>query len=255
MTNTMWGGRFAAGPAAIMERINASIDFDKRLFAQDIAGSKAHAAMLTRQGILRPEDGAAIERGLDQILQEIEGGKFTFKTALEDIHMNVEARLKEIIGERDGPLGRALYLSRPIQITDPACLSCHTTPEETPASVVKAYGTTGGYGWKLNEIIGAQIVSVPMSLPIENANRAFYTFIGSLAGVFVVLFIILNVMLSFLIVGPITQMSGAADKISTGDMDIPELADSGRDEVALLARSFNRMRRSLEKAITLIDEK
>jgi protein-histidine pros-kinase len=94
-----------------------------------------------------------------------------------------------------------------------------------------------------------------MSIPIENANRAFYTFIGSLAGVFVVLFIILNVMLSFLIVRPITQMSGAADKISTGDMDIPELADSGRDEVALLARSFNRMRRSLEKAITLIDEK
>jgi argininosuccinate lyase len=105
--NSMWGGRFAAGPAAIMERINASIDFDKRLFAQDIAGSKAHAAMLTRQGILRPEDGAAIERGLDQILQEIEAGKFTFKTALEDIHMNVEARLKEIIGEPAGRLHTA----------------------------------------------------------------------------------------------------------------------------------------------------
>ncbi len=105
--NSMWGGRFAAGPAAIMERINASIDFDKRLFAQDIAGSKAHAAMLTRQGILRAEDGAAIERGLDQILKEIEGGKFTFKTALEDIHMNVESRLKEIIGEPAGRLHTA----------------------------------------------------------------------------------------------------------------------------------------------------
>jgi argininosuccinate lyase len=105
--NSMWGGRFAAGPAAIMERINASIDFDKRLFAQDIAGSKAHAAMLARQGILRAEDGAAIERGLDQILKEIEGGKFTFKTALEDIHMNVESRLKEIIGEPAGRLHTA----------------------------------------------------------------------------------------------------------------------------------------------------
>jgi argininosuccinate lyase len=105
--NSMWGGRFAAGPAAIMERINASIDFDKRLFAQDIAGSKAHAAMLTRQGILQPEDGAAIERGLDQILKEIEAGTFTFKTALEDIHMNVEARLKEIIGEPAGRLHTA----------------------------------------------------------------------------------------------------------------------------------------------------
>jgi argininosuccinate lyase len=105
--NSMWGGRFAAGPAAIMERINASIDFDKRLFAQDIAGSKAHAAMLVRQGILQAEDGAAIARGLDQILREIEDGKFDFKTALEDIHMNVEARLKDIIGEPAGRLHTA----------------------------------------------------------------------------------------------------------------------------------------------------
>jgi len=105
--NSMWGGRFAGGPAAIMERINASIDFDKRLFAQDIAGSKAHAAMLVRQGILGETDGAAIARGLEQILREIEEGKFTFKTALEDIHMNVESRLKEIIGEPAGRLHTA----------------------------------------------------------------------------------------------------------------------------------------------------
>ena len=110
-------------------------------------------------------------------------------------------------------------------------------------------------GWKLNEVIGAQIVSVPMSLPIENANRAFYTFMGSLAAVFVVLFVILNIMLSLLIMRPIRKMSAAADKISVGELDIPELAESGKDEVALLAKSFNRMRRSLEKAISLIDEK
>jgi len=160
----------------------------------------------------------------------------------------------ELSGIRSTPTGMSLYLARPFQIKDPACLACHTTPEIAPAAMVKLYGPNNGFGWKQNEIIGAQIVSVPMSIPIDNANRAFYTFIGSLAGVFVVLFIILNMMLSFLIVRPITQMSYAADKISTGDMDIPELADSGRDEVALLARSFNRMRRSLEKAISLIDE-
>ena len=160
----------------------------------------------------------------------------------------------ELSGIRSTPTGMSLYLARPFQIKDPACLACHTTPEIAPAAMVKLYGPNNGFGWKENEIIGAQIVSVPMSIPIDNANRAFYTFIGSLAGVFVVLFIILNMMLSFLIVRPITQMSYAADKISTGDMDIPELADSGRDEVALLARSFNRMRRSLEKAISLIDE-
>ena len=94
-----------------------------------------------------------------------------------------------------------------------------------------------------------------MSLPIQNANRAFYTFMASLTGVFVVLFVILNVMLSLLIVRPIRSMSAAADKISVGELDIPELSESGKDEVALLAKSFNRMRRSLEKAISLIDEK
>jgi argininosuccinate lyase len=103
----MWGGRFAAGPAAVMEQINASIGFDRRFYAQDIAASKAHAAMLVRQGIIRPEDGAAIQAGLDRVRGEIETGRFEFKTALEDIHMNVEARLKEIIGEPAGRLHTA----------------------------------------------------------------------------------------------------------------------------------------------------
>src|SRR5215510_1209482 len=105
--NRMWGGRFAAGPAAVMEQINASIGFDRRFYAQDIAASKAHAAMLVQQGIIRQEDGAAIEAGLDRVRAEIEAGRFEFKTALEDIHMNVEARLKEIIGEPAGRLHTA----------------------------------------------------------------------------------------------------------------------------------------------------
>ena len=161
----------------------------------------------------------------------------------------------EVSGMRMTPTGMSLFLARPFQIKDPACLTCHTTPEMAPASMVKLYGSNNGFGWKLNEVIGAQVVSVPMSLPIQNANRAFYTFIASLAGVFAVLFVILNLMLSAMIVRPITQMSDAAERISTGDTDIPELAESGRDEVADLARSFNRMRRSLEKAISLIDQK
>ncbi|WP_174452202.1 argininosuccinate lyase [Azospirillum baldaniorum] len=95
----MWGGRFARGPAAIMERINASIGFDKRLADQDIAGSKAHAAMLARQGIITQADADAIREGLDRVKEEIDSGAFTFKVELEDIHMNVEARLAELIGE------------------------------------------------------------------------------------------------------------------------------------------------------------
>ena len=107
MSNRMWGGRFASGPDAIMEEINASIDFDKRLYAQDIAGSIAHATMLAEAGILTPADRDAIIAGLEQVKGEIEAGTFTFSRALEDIHMNVEARLKEIIGEPAGRLHTA----------------------------------------------------------------------------------------------------------------------------------------------------
>ncbi len=106
-SNQMWGGRFAAGPDAIMEAINASIGFDRRLAAQDIAGSRAHAAMLAAQGIITDKDAEAIGKGLLTILSEIEAGKFEFSTALEDIHMNVEARLKEVIGEPAGRLHTA----------------------------------------------------------------------------------------------------------------------------------------------------
>ncbi|MCE5973586.1 argininosuccinate lyase [Sinirhodobacter sp. WL0062] len=106
-SNAMWGGRFTAGPDAIMEAINASIGFDQRLYAQDIRGSRAHAAMLAAQGIISDKDAEAIREGLLTVLSEIEGGNFPFSTALEDIHMNVEARLKAIIGEPAGRLHTA----------------------------------------------------------------------------------------------------------------------------------------------------
>ena len=106
-SNQMWGGRFAAGPDAIMEAINASIGFDKRLAAQDIAGSRAHAAMLAAAGIVSDSDAEAMRKGLLTVLSELEGGTFAFSTALEDIHMNVEARLKEVIGEAAGRLHTA----------------------------------------------------------------------------------------------------------------------------------------------------
>ncbi len=105
--NTMWGGRFAAGPDAIMEAINASIGFDQRMAKQDIEGSRAHAAMLAAAGIITDTDAAAIREGLLTVLSEIEGGTFEFSTALEDIHMNVESRLKDLIGEPAGRLHTA----------------------------------------------------------------------------------------------------------------------------------------------------
>ncbi|MGD0150745.1 MAG: argininosuccinate lyase [Xanthobacteraceae bacterium] len=107
MSNKMWGGRFGAKPAPIMEEINASIDFDRHLYRQDIAASKAHAAMLAKKGIITAQDAKKIAHGLDTILSEIEGGKFDFKRALEDIHMNVEGRLAALIGPAAGRLHTA----------------------------------------------------------------------------------------------------------------------------------------------------
>lgn len=107
MSNRMWGGRFAEGPAAIMEEINASIDFDQKLYRQDIEGSKAHVRMLAAQQIVAGEDATTIANGLDTILSEIEAGKFEFSRALEDIHMNIEARLAELIGPTAGRLHTA----------------------------------------------------------------------------------------------------------------------------------------------------
>ena len=106
--NKMWGGRFSAGPDAIMEEINASIDFDQKMYAQDIAGSRAHAAMLHAQGILSSEDHAAIDQGLNTILSEMETGEFEFSRALEDIHMNIEHALVEKLGDT----GRKLHTGR-----------------------------------------------------------------------------------------------------------------------------------------------
>lgn len=162
--------------------------------------------------------------------------------------------IKEIVSERLSSTGRSLFIAHPIQVGNPACLQCHSTPAAAPPSMLKVYGEANGFGWKHNEIVGAQVVTVPMEVPLRNANRTFTTFMASLAAVFLVVFIVLNVMLSWLIVRPIRKMSESADKISTGDFDEPEFNEKGRDEVAVLGSSFNRMRRSLEKAMQMIGD-
>jgi protein-histidine pros-kinase len=162
--------------------------------------------------------------------------------------------LKEIVGERETALGRSLYLSRPIRITDPGCLSCHTTPEAAPASLIKTYGSDGGFGWKLNEVIGAQIVTVPTSVPLRMAESAFKTLIGSVVGVFLVMLIILNLLLWAVVIRPLRRLAGMADQVSTGNFDTAEVHVKGSDEVAVLASSFNRMRISLAKALRMLEE-
>jgi len=159
----------------------------------------------------------------------------------------------EIRGTRDTPTGRALYLAKPLKITDPGCLPCHDTPDTAPKSMVAHYGNANGFGWKLGETVGAQIISVPMSVPLAKADQAFRTFMTSLVGVFLLAFIVLNVVLSFLVIRPIVRMSRAADEVSTGNFDVPEFSVGSRDEIGVLATSFNRLRRSLEKAMKLLE--
>src|SRR5258708_20764 len=177
-----------------------------------------------------------------------------WETDVVNYFRNASASMNELSGERETPAGRVVYLARPIQIKDPACLACHSVPSAAPASMIKLYGENNGFGWKHMEIVGAQIVSVPMSLPIKNANEAFMVFMGSLAAIFVATFIVLNVMLSVMIIRPISRMSQAADKVSQGDFNVPEFAKTGKDEIPGLGTSFHPIRRSLQKALKLIEK-
>jgi protein-histidine pros-kinase len=160
--------------------------------------------------------------------------------------------LKEIVGERDGAFGRSLYLARPLQIADPACLACHSTVSAAPATMIDLYGPANGFGWKPGEIVGAQVVSVPQSVALERADAVVSKILYLLAALFVVLFIALNLLLSTLVLRPIGKLATIADQVSLGEMEAPEFPAQGGDEMAALGRSFNRMRRSLVEAIKLL---
>ena len=161
---------------------------------------------------------------------------------------------QELIGERDTATGRALYMSKPIKIINPSCLTCHSTPEQAPPKLIEAYGDANGFGWKMDEIIGAQIVSVPMSLPLQRAEKTFYSFLISIVSVFVVIGILLNILLHFIVIKPMIKIAKQADRVSMGEMNIAEISLKGNDEIASLSQSFNRMHRSLINAFTMIDD-
>lgn len=165
---------------------------------------------------------------------------------------NHPADTKELVGERDTPTGPSLYLASPIQATPP-CLECHSVPRAAPIAMLRRYGSNNGFGWQRNEIVGAQIVSVPMAVPIRMANQSFRTLAISLGIVFLVTLALLDVALLFAIIRPLQRLSATADQISVGNLDLPELPVRGKDEIAVLAGSFNRVRRSLERAMKLLE--
>lgn len=160
--------------------------------------------------------------------------------------------LKELVGERQTLNGPSIFLARPIKITNPACLVCHSTPDIAPASFKAKYGDTNGFGWQVNEIVGAQIIAIPTGIAEKNALHAFWSFAGVLGGLFVALFFIINIMLSRMIVEPISKIATLSDEISKGNLDLPEFEENGAEEIRHLRASFNRMRRSIEKAIKVV---
>lgn len=164
-----------------------------------------------------------------------------------------DAELKELVGQRDTPTGRSLYVARPLRITNPACLQCHSSVDAAPATMVARYGPANGFGWQLGEVVGAQVMSVPMALPLQRADQAFKLFIGSLVGVFVVVGIVLNAMIWLVVVQPVTRLSALADRVSQGDLDAPEFRTGSHDEIGVLAASFSRMRASVVQAMKMLD--
>ena len=164
-----------------------------------------------------------------------------------------DGKLKEFVGQRDTPTGPSLFVARPLRITDAACLRCHSSVEAAPQTMVAKYGPANGFGWQLNEVIGAQVVSVPMALPLQRAAQAFNLFVGSLVGVFVVVGIVLNVMIWLVVVRPVTQLSELANRVSQGDLAAPEFNTGSRDEIGNLAESFTRMRTSVVQAMKMLE--
>jgi protein-histidine pros-kinase len=160
----------------------------------------------------------------------------------------------EFIGERDSQLGRVLYIARPFQIKDPACLTCHSVPAAAPKTMLDLYGSNNGFGWKFMEVVGAQIISVPMDVPLQRAQTIFRTFMLSLLGVFAFLFVALNVMVYFSVTRRISRLSKLADQVSMGNFAVEEFDAKGGDEVSTLTQSFGRMRTSLASALKMLEE-
>ncbi|HEX4185342.1 MAG TPA: DUF3365 domain-containing protein [Stellaceae bacterium] len=165
-----------------------------------------------------------------------------------------DASKGETMITRDTPGGQFLVLARPLKAGSQACLSCHSTPEAAPATMVALYGSQNGFGWKLGEIVGAQMVSIPLGVPLGRAYQALLWFMLALAATFVVIIIIVDLLLRTLVVKPVAEISEMADKVSMGQLNTPEYVRNSNDEIGSLSQSFNRMRRSLQNAMKMLEE-
>jgi protein-histidine pros-kinase len=159
----------------------------------------------------------------------------------------------EVIGERATQSGRSLYLARPIQIKDPDCLTCHSTPDAAPRTMVETYGSANGFGWKVNDIVGANIVSVPTSVPVQRANYTFRVFLISLLAMFAFTIGMLNLMLYWFVIRRVKRLSRLADEVSLGNLDAGEFQTQSKDEIGVLTEALGRMKTSMVQAIKMLD--
>lgn len=164
------------------------------------------------------------------------------------------ADVTEYVGVRSTPTGQYMFLSRPFRITDKNCLVCHSTPDMAPVSMVKKYGAHNGFGWKHNEVIGAQIVNVPMAVPIARADKTFTAFMVILVVVFVAIWLVINIFLHLIIVKRVNRIAAKAEEIAKGELGAAEFEEKGKDELSSLAHSLNLMYRSLSSAVRLLDK-
>jgi protein-histidine pros-kinase len=163
-----------------------------------------------------------------------------------------DAAVTQVVGDRETPMGKSLYLARPIRVSV-ECMGCHGSPATAPASLVARYGKDNGFGWQDGEIVGAQLVSVPFANASASAERAFRAFVIALAAVFAAIFAALNALLYLLLVRPVRQIAHTAERVSTGDLSADEFPRHAPAEINSLVRSLNRMRTSLDKAMRLLE--
>jgi HAMP domain-containing protein len=159
----------------------------------------------------------------------------------------------EVVGERDAPEGRSLYVARPIQIKDPACIVCHSTPDQAPKTMIETYGANNGFGWKVNDIIGAQVVSVPTAVSVQRANYTFKVFLFSLAGIFLFTISMLNLMLYWVVIRRVKRLSQLADEVSLGNLEAGDFRTRSHDEIGVLTEALNRMKASMVQAIKMLE--
>lgn len=164
-----------------------------------------------------------------------------------------DASAKQLDGARDTPMGRALYLARPIR-AGAECLGCHSLPAAAPATLIERYGSNNGFGWQANEVVGAQIVSVPLTTAEQSAHRVLQGLMLSISGVFAAVLVIVNLALYLLVIRPVRRIARLADQVSMGDMSAAEFPPGGGREISALSASFKRMRTSLDKALRMLGD-